>query len=51
MVGKDSINQSESVSGLRVKAISSQSFINLSPVYTRDFIPLHPTGDTKANGL
>ncbi|XP_067380798.1 uncharacterized protein [Channa argus] len=50
MMGKDSIVQSERVSGLRVKGFSSQSFINLPPAYTRDFIPLErshiPTPET-----
>lgn len=40
MMGKDSIVQSERVSGLRVRGFSSQSFVNLPPAYTRDFIPL-----------
>ncbi|KAI3358854.1 hypothetical protein L3Q82_015246, partial [Scortum barcoo] len=50
MMGKYSIVQSERVSGLRVRGFSSQSFINLPPAYTRDFIPLErshiPTTET-----
>ncbi|KAL6479864.1 hypothetical protein MHYP_G00108970 [Metynnis hypsauchen] len=50
MMGKDSIVQSERVSGLRVRGFSSQSFINLPLAYTRDFIPLErshiPTHET-----
>ena len=50
MMGKDSIVKSERVSGLRVRGFNSQSFINLPPAYTRDFIPLErshiPTLDT-----
>ncbi|KAI3359202.1 hypothetical protein L3Q82_002719 [Scortum barcoo] len=50
MMGKDSIVQSERVSSLRVRGFSSQSFINLPPAYTRDFIPLErshiPTTET-----
>ena len=50
MMGKDSIVQSDRVSGLRVRGFSSQSFVNLPPVYTRDFIPLErshiPTPET-----
>ena len=50
MMGKDSIVQSKRVSGLRVRGFSSQSFVNLSPAYTRDFIPLErshiPTPET-----
>lgn len=40
LMGKDSIVQSDIVSGLRVRGFSSHSFVNLPPVYTRDFIPL-----------
>ncbi|XP_049318702.1 uncharacterized protein LOC125780534 [Astyanax mexicanus] len=40
MMGRDSIIQSERVSGLRVRGFSSPCFINLPPAYTRDFIPL-----------
>lgn len=39
-VKKDSIVQSNRVSGLRIRGFFSQSFINLPPAYTRDFIPL-----------
>ncbi|KAG7496410.1 hypothetical protein JOB18_018512 [Solea senegalensis] len=40
IMGKDSIVQSEKVSGLRVRGFTSRSFINLPPAFTRDFIPL-----------
>ena len=40
---KDSIVQSNRVSGLRVRGFSSHSFVNLPPAYTRDFIPLERT--------
>lgn len=40
MMGKDSIVQSSRVSGLRVRGLSSKSWINLPTTYTRDFIPL-----------
>ncbi|CAI5682991.1 unnamed protein product [Oreochromis niloticus] len=50
MMGRDSIVQSERVSGLRVRGFSSKSFINLPLAYTRDFIPLErshiPTSET-----
>lgn len=50
MMGKDSVVKSNRVSGLRVRGFSSQSFINLPPSYTRDFIPLErshiPTSET-----
>lgn len=43
IMGKDSIVQSDKVSGLRVRGFSSNSFVNLPPAYTRDFIPLECT--------
>lgn len=43
IMGKDSIVQSDRVSGLRVRGFSSHSFVNLPPAYTRDFIPLERT--------
>ncbi|XP_051803238.1 uncharacterized protein LOC127533647 [Acanthochromis polyacanthus] len=50
MMGRDSVVQSERVSGLRVRGFSSQCFVNLPPAYTRDFIPLErshiPTTET-----
>ena len=50
MMGKDSIVQSERVSGLRIRGFSSKTFVNLPPAYTRDFIPLEhshiPTPET-----
>lgn len=50
MMRKDSIVQSERVSGLRVGGFSSKSFVNLPPAYTREFIPLErshiPTPET-----
>lgn len=49
MIGKDSIVQSERVSGL-FRGFASQSFINSPPAYTRDIIPLEhshiPTSKT-----
>ncbi|XP_067301419.1 uncharacterized protein [Pseudorasbora parva] len=50
MMGKDSIVESQRVSGLRVRGLSSDSPICLPPVYTRDFIPFErahiPTYET-----
>ncbi len=50
MMGKDSVVQSERVSGLRVRGFSSRGLISLPPAYTRDFIPLErshiPTPET-----
>ncbi len=50
MMGKDSVVQSERVSGLRVRGFSSHGLISLPPAYTRDFIPLErshiPTPET-----
>ncbi|XP_048041384.1 uncharacterized protein LOC125265300 [Megalobrama amblycephala] len=43
MMGKDSIVESQRVSGLRVRGFSSDSPICLPPVYTRDFIPFERT--------
>ncbi|XP_056236444.1 uncharacterized protein LOC130172051 [Seriola aureovittata] len=40
MMARDSIIQSERVSGLRVRGFASNSFIDLPPAYSRDFIPL-----------
>lgn len=41
MLGKDTIVQSERVSGLQVRAYESGSFIELPPAYTRDYIPVN----------
>lgn len=50
MMGKDSIVESQRVSGLKVRGFSSGSPICLPPVYTRDFIPFErshiPTCET-----
>ncbi len=40
MMARDSIVKSQRASGLRVRGFSSDSFIDLPPAYTRDFIPL-----------
>ena len=40
MLTRDSIVKSQRASGLRVRGFSSDSFIDLPPAYTRDFIPL-----------
>ncbi|XP_048048490.1 uncharacterized protein LOC125269604 isoform X1 [Megalobrama amblycephala] len=41
MLGKDSIVQSERVSGLQVRAYESDNFIELPPAYARDYIPVN----------
>lgn len=50
IMGRDSIVQSERVSWLRIRGFASESFVNLPPTYTRDFIPLElshiPTPET-----
>ncbi|XP_041434751.1 uncharacterized protein LOC121399034 [Xenopus laevis] len=40
IMGKDSLEDSQRVTGLKVKGLCSDVTIDLPPVYTRDFIPL-----------
>ncbi|XP_068136058.1 uncharacterized protein [Hyperolius riggenbachi] len=40
IMGKDSLEDSQRVTGLKVKGLCSDVRIDLPPVYTRDFIPL-----------
>lgn len=50
MMGKDSIVTSQSVIGLRVRGFSSDTWLDVPPSYTREFIPLErahiPTCET-----
>lgn len=50
MLGKDKILQSCRVTGLQVRSYSSDSYIDLPPTYTKDYIPVNrthiPTCDT-----
>ncbi|XP_067295957.1 uncharacterized protein [Pseudorasbora parva] len=41
MLGKDTVLQSDRVSGLRVRAYESGNYIDLPPTYTKDCIPVN----------
>lgn len=55
MMGRDSVIESQRVSGLKVRGYSSETTISLPSVYSRDFIPLErahiPTSDTATGGV
>ncbi len=53
MLGKDTVLQSERVSGLQVRAYKSGNYIDLPPTYTKDCIPVNrshiPTREVAKN--